>query len=144
MCLVVGVRRAASFHVVVHIRREDFKQHHRVINLGYYLDVLTQISYRNLYISGDEFDEDVKNRFRPLNPTYVHVNPVKDFLFIKGFNRIVQSQSTFAWWAGFLSDAEEIYAPVPVLESDPTRALRSDLHVDDEARYHYTFNVPVE
>ena len=34
-----------------------------------------------------------------------------DFNFIRKFNKIIMSPSTFSWWSCFLSDAKEVYTP---------------------------------
>ena len=130
--------------IVLHIRRADFVVHGRAIDLGFYTRLLNSLSFRQLYICGIGLDAEVRRVFAPYEPRYVHGNTVDDFCFIKGFNRIVQSQSTYAWWAGFLSEAEEIHAPIP--ENYTTRSVLEqpgiELVVDDEPRYHYIQDVP--
>ena len=62
-----------------------------------------------------------------------------NFLFIKRFNKIVISNSSFAWWAAFLSDAELIIGPRPAsgmwAPSDPI-SKNLDLEVKD-GRFRY-------
>ena len=130
--------------VVMHIRRGDFIVFGRALSLDFYLDVLKDLDFRQLYICGFGLDREVKQAFQRYNPIYVQGKPSDDFRFIKGFNRIIQSQSTFAWWAGFLSHARELYAPVPAPNSTPFEEdwPQIDLRVDDESRYHYVCNVP--
>ena len=128
--------------VVVHVRRGDFILFGRAISLQYYLEILEKINFRKLYICGVGIDDEVKDKFHRYHPTYVYNSPLEDLRFIKGFNRIIQSQSTFVWWASFLSQAEEIYAPVPNPGAFEQRYPHINLLVDDEERYHYTRNVP--
>ena len=51
------------------------------------------------------------------------------------------SQSTFSWWGGFLSDASQIFVPVP--EPGPhtnewsLESRNVAVFVDDEDRYNY-------
>jgi hypothetical protein len=57
---------------------------------------------------------------------------------------MILSNSGFSWWAGFLSDAEQIYAPLMGVNSrtEHSKATMVDLKVDDESRYHYIADVP--
>ncbi|MEQ9426813.1 MAG: alpha-1,2-fucosyltransferase [Cyclobacteriaceae bacterium] len=129
--------------IVIHIRRGDFVVVDRALSLDYYTDILKNLDYRKLYICGVGLDNNVKTHFKKFKPTYVLGDPVKDFRFMKGFNRIIQSQSTFSWWSGFLSDAEEIHSPIPNKNSSGFHQTfqKIDLKVTDENRYHYTFDV---
>ena len=132
--------------VVVHVRRGDFLRGGRAISLDYYTDVLDRLDFRRLYVCGVGLDEDerVRRRFAKYSPVFVRGSAVDDFLFMKGFNRIVQSQSTFSWWAAFLSDASEIYTPalIPNFTEFDRRYSSIDLRVDDEPRYHQVERVP--
>ncbi|WP_141699047.1 nodulation protein NodZ [Candidatus Thiosymbion oneisti] len=130
--------------IVIHIRRGDFIVFSRAISLSFYLDLLEKLDFARLYICGFGLDEEVKASFSKFGPIYIEGSPIDDFRFMIGFNRIIQSQSTFAWWAGFLSKAEEIHAPVPPVNATPfeRRYPHIDLRVNDESRYHYVHDVP--
>jgi hypothetical protein len=133
----------AKDDVVMHIRRGDFIVRGRAISLTYYLNIMKELDFRKLYICGIGVDKDVERSFGRYDPIYVNGSPVDDFRFIRTFNRIIQSQSTFSWWAGFLSDAEELYAPLTIPNStDFEREYpHIDLRVDDESRYRYVQDV---
>lgn len=45
-------------------------------------------------------------------PPPPHVAMMQDFLFMTQAKRIIMSQSTFAWWAAYLSAADEIHYPL--------------------------------
>lgn len=62
---------------------------------------------------------------------------IEDFKFIMSFNKIVVAQSTFSWWAAFLSDAQEIFAPLP--EKGIMSNERPDVQLTgiEEDRYTY-------
>jgi len=130
--------------IVIHIRRGDFIVFARAISLSFYLDLLEKLDFARLYICGFGLDEEVKAGFRKFDPLYIAGSPIDDFRFMIGFNRIILSQSTFAWWASFLSQAEEIHAPVPLSNSTPFERTypHINLRVDDESRYHYVHEVP--
>ena len=130
--------------VVVHIRMGDLVVLGWAISLRFYVDLLDALEYRTVYICGFGLGEEVKQTFARFSPVYVHGEPLDDFRFIKGFNRIILSNSGFSWWAAFLSDATEIHVPVMAPNTrtfDPKSEL-ADLHVDDEERYHYVHDVP--
>ncbi|MEZ5571308.1 MAG: hypothetical protein R3E64_04715 [Halioglobus sp.] len=130
--------------VVVHVRMGDLVVLGWAISLNFYSDLLDTLQFRKLYICGFGLGAEVRNHFARFDPIYVHSKPVDDFRFMKGFNRIILSNSGFSWWAAFLSDASEIHAPVMAANDrtfDPKSEL-ADLRVDDEARYHYVYDVP--
>lgn len=128
--------------IILHVRWGDFVLFGRAISLRFYLEILERIEFGRLYICGYGLDKEIRNAFHKFNPTYISGSAVEDFRFIKGFNRIIQSPSTFVWWASFLSDAEEIYMPI----TDPSQLPVKwpiDLRVMDEPRYHHVENVPL-
>lgn len=71
-------------------------------------------------------------------PDYV-AGALDNLLFIKKFNKIVLSNSSFPWWAAFLSDATEIIGPRPSsgmwAPNDPV-SRNMNLEVP-EPRYHF-------
>jgi hypothetical protein len=130
--------------VVIHIRRGDLVVLGWAISLGFYTQLLDTLDFGKLYICGFGLDDEVRRHFARYNPIYVQGEPADDFLFMKGFNRMILSNSGFAWWAAFLSQAEEIYMPVMAANTrtfDPKAAL-ADLRVHDEPRYHHILDVP--
>lgn len=136
--------RIAADDVVIHIRFGDLVVLGWAISLGFYTQLLDQLNFRKLYICGFGLGDEVKRVFARYDPVYVHGEPADDFLFVKGFNRIIISNSGFAWWAAFLSQAEEIYAPVMAKNArtfDPKSEL-ADLRVHDETRYRHVPDVP--
>ena len=77
--------------------------------------------------------------FKKYKPIICHTthDPLKDFVFMMSFNKIIQSASSFSWWASFLSKAEAIYTPAPFFGHWSGEYPGVDLTVDDEARYVY-------
>mgnify|MGYP003129442515 CR=1 FL=1 len=109
--------------LVIHIRRGDNGDNINT-SIEWYTYVMDKINYDNVYIVTDEpnhkdilfliektnakvFSEiDIIDRGEDKN----YVNEIiKDFNFIRSFDKILFSNSTFGWWASILSDASEIY-----------------------------------
>ena len=66
-----------------------------------------------------------------------NLNEEEDFCFIMSFNNIVICQSTFSWWASFLSNASNIFFPESKRGPWYEEQSDIDLRVDDEKRYKY-------
>lgn len=130
--------------IVVHIRWGDIVVFDMAMSLGFYTQLLPTLEYRHLYVCGCGINAEVKAALAPFSPRYVIGTPAEDFRFMLAFNQIVQSNSGFAWWAGFLSQATAIYAPVmgPNTRTQHTKTTGPQLIIDDESRYHYIHDVP--
>ncbi|MBN9615290.1 MAG: hypothetical protein BGO25_03610 [Acidobacteriales bacterium 59-55] len=113
------LKRAKHLHrlmaedVVVNIRRGyDFGALNLTLSMSYYHHALATLrNVRNIYVCGTGIDNQVRASLACFSPIYYDGTPIDHFRFIQRFNRIVLSNSTFAWWAAFLSDASEIVGP---------------------------------
>lgn len=111
--------------IVVHVR---FHVGQAPVKFEYYQKALSMATYKQLYICTDEPSHPYLKQFEPYNPiikstqsfeSYFYSTSwddvtkmnIDDFVFIASFNKIIISYSTYAWWAAFLSNATEIYAP---------------------------------
>ena len=118
-----------------------------VMPFEYYEAALNTTEFDRLYICSDPetlnhpMFESYMEKFSKYNPTLLKGSAIEDFRAIKSFNKIIMSQSSFSWWAAFLSNASEIFSPVPMpgphghewsIDS-PGVAI----FVDDEDRYKY-------
>jgi hypothetical protein len=99
--------------VIVSFRRDaDFGIKGWTLPFAYYESALRALSsIDTTYVVGTGVDDQVRAHFRPYKPVFYDGDPIEQFAFMLRFRRIILSNSTFAWWAGFLSQAEEIYAP---------------------------------
>ncbi len=98
----------------------------------YYHKVLSIAQYDRVYICTNHPTHPFLKNFTKYNPIIKKATPLNsllneygkqydkmipyvldDFKFITSFNKIVAAQSTFSWWAALISDATEIYAPLP-------------------------------
>lgn len=107
--------------VVVHLRggdvwswnREPGQGAHRVLPLSFYLTALESRSFERLFIVCQDLDDPVAQLLRErYGGLVISGGEVEDFRFLASARRMVLSASTYAWWAGWLSDADEIHFPV--------------------------------
>jgi len=140
-----------SNDIVIHIRLNNQLA---ILPFKYYEDALNLTEFNKLYICTNEPQHPFIKKFDKFNPiikTIISLNElfsqdktyeeiirltIDDFKFIASFNKIITSQSTFSWWAAFLSEAHEIYAPIP--DKGYMSEQRPDLQWRvEEDRYHY-------
>lgn len=132
--------------IVIHVRANHPTC---FVPFEYYKKALESTTYKRMFICTDEPNHPFLANFKPYNPIMHSVRSLStlmnagmswdaiselnldEFLFIRSFNKIITSQSTFAWWAAFLSDAEEIYAPYSNNEFYQVYGKV------EEERYHY-------
>lgn len=113
----------------------------RILLYSYFKIIIDNVKHNRLFITSDEPFHPFVNEFRDHNPIIVeNEDPIKTMAFVAKFNKIGISQSTFSWWAAFLSEAQEIYFPIP--KNGPF-SLKKELVTKDhyirvhEPRYKY-------
>lgn len=110
--------------IVLHIRLDD-KVHSNdisnpeswdkaeIMHPDYYTSILDKENYDKVYIVVDnikyKWEEKYMSYFNKYNPIIVSKTPYEDFHFMRSFNKIITSTSTYSYWSAFLSDAEKIY-----------------------------------
>jgi hypothetical protein len=99
--------------VLVSIRRgPDYGIQNWSLLPRFYDEILSQLrGIGRVYLCGTGIDDQIRRSLMRYDPIIYDASPIEHFAFITCFHRIVLSNSTFAWWASFLSNAEEIYAP---------------------------------
>ena len=124
--------------IVLHLRLTDYwwSRVNAVIHPSYYLNILKQLKWNKVYIVCENhptnkhylkyFNGIPNNRKEIISST-----PENDFHFIRSFDRIICSNSTFCWWAAFLSDASQIYTFKPWM--GPKHPVSSNLAYMDSA-----------
>ena len=103
-----------SDDLLVNVRRGvDYGALGWTLPLSYYLGLLRDLPLPGrVYVCGTCIDDRMRAAFRRYSPIYCDdLAPMEQFVLMTRFNRIILSNSTFAWWAAFLSDAVELYAP---------------------------------
>jgi len=132
-----GLPKVSKNDLVVHIRRGDYVELGFALSFDFYTKCLNQTKYHKLYVCTDEpNDHFIKKFIKENNAELFHGSVLEDFCFMKKFNKIIMSASTFCWWAAYLSDANEIFFPVPKKGPWSSEYSAADLVVN-EPRYIY-------
>jgi len=85
-----------------------------VVSPEYYVDALSSMAdLGTVYVCGTGIDHRVREALSRFRPVYVDGDPYQHFSLLMQFNRMVMSNSTFCWWAAFLSGATDLVAPRP-------------------------------
>jgi len=140
-------------HLTKNIKDDDIVLHYRTgdlvnyttlndgfLSIHYYRQILSTIKFNRLYVVTEKrtFDKDVKKNFlagfEKFKPIYItNDNLMDDFNFIRLFNKIIISQSSFSWWSALLSEAKEIYYPLPIYgpwsKNPPQRKVPEDRYI---------------
>lgn len=96
--------------IVVNIRYgEDYRKLGWVIHPSWYLNVLGMENFEKLHVVTDNPDPDYLSNFRKFDPVVVSSGAEGDWRYLRSFERIVCSNSSFCWWAAFFSRASRIY-----------------------------------
>jgi len=86
----------------------------RFLGFEYFSIILRLMQFDRLFITSDEPFHPLVCDFSEFDPILVQNDtPIKTMAFIQKFSRVAISESTFSWWAAYLTDASEIYFPIP-------------------------------
>lgn len=121
--------------IVLHIRiftKSYNKPYAKLLPLSFYDEILSKTEYDQVYICTNEPSHPYIQNFKKYNPiikstislheilynkhtSYEEIIRMnfEEFRFIASFNKIVTALSTFSYWAAFLSEASEIFVPMP-------------------------------
>jgi SAM-dependent methyltransferase len=117
------VPRANTEDLCLHIRLGDFANlEGRVVPVEAYLEVLRTLSFRKLHIvTDDPTNQAYLARFRDYEPAIVsterrrsfhdpnRATTLRDFNFMRSFDKLVIGNSTYGWWAAVLGQASQVY-----------------------------------
>lgn len=121
--------------LVIHLRLTDYWWHRNkaVISPAWYYGIIKKERYKKLFIVVEPHvtNERYLRQFYQFKPEIISQTPQKDFEFLRGFDRIVCSNSTFAWWAAFLSDATKVYTFAPWMKKNMNLAYMQGATVVD-------------
>jgi hypothetical protein len=102
----------------------------------YYLNILQNLNFQNLYISYDHKHKH-QSLFAALtkyDPILLDINIIDLFKFITQKDTIIAAQGTFAFWSCFLSNANKIYWPITNIGPNCS-SWCVNLTVSDDNRY---------
>lgn len=104
--------------VALHIRRTDYTQNnfHKVLSINYYYNALSNLSKKikinKIYIFSDDSNWCKQHFTYNIPIEYVNLNnDIEEFLFMHSFSNIIMANSSFSWWASYLSNGNYIYTP---------------------------------
>lgn len=111
------VQKRPPTDIVMHVRLGDYQDKglRSVIQPQWYCKILQSMHFnpnkQKLYIVLEEKSHQYLINFLRYRPLVISgtASPEKDFNFIRSFDTILCSNSSFCWWAAFLSDANRIY-----------------------------------
>lgn len=129
----------------VHIRLGDIAAREQHLNVLYYRRAVEIMEADALHIVTDQpqhpIIKDIAHRFSARISS--SVDWIDDFRLIAAHKRIAISESSFSWWAAWLSNAELIVSPGPNMNLNlyggywANRLDKMNPYVDDESRYTY-------
>jgi hypothetical protein len=105
--------------VVLHLRLDDYYNVtlRPIIDPSWYAEIIIGEKYkgRKIYVVAQEPKQEWERRYiQRLHNFFdfelVSTTTKEDFEFIRSFGTIICSNSSFCWWAAFLSDAKNIYS----------------------------------
>ena len=101
--------------VAVHVRHGDYlylNHIHPVLPLEYYQEAMKQFKGEAFTIFSDDI-EWCKENFTGKNVDFFEPNgnDFLDFSYMAGFSKFIIANSSYSWWAAWLSGSSEIIAP---------------------------------
>lgn len=107
---------------IMHVRHEDYIESGSILSSAYYEKALLNRGSGRLYLIGKDLHSQFVDRFvQKHGAIRLSGSGIEDFAVMRNFNNIICSNSTFAWWAAFLSEAGQVFVP------RPTKGYWSDL-----------------
>lgn len=100
--------------IVAHVRLGDYVALKTVVAPQWISKVLYTIGYKpqrqKLYLVTDEPHSHYFNKLTQYRPVIVSEGQEHDWNFIRSAKRIICGNSSFSWWAAYLSDADCVYS----------------------------------
>jgi hypothetical protein len=131
--------------LLISLRLEDYTSNEnldRFLGYDYFKIILESKKWDNVYILtnpgsiGHNSQYDYIKPFYGYDPILVRCyNPVMSMGFGSMFKNIAISQSTYSWWLSFLSNAENIFYPIPKIgpfSFVDTKYISTDLRISSK------------
>lgn len=103
------VRVRGEDEIAMHVRREDYLHHQIAIDASWYEWILKGQKFRKLTIIGKDIEPQWLEPFRKWVPEVIQGPARECFHLLRSFERVILSNSTFAWWAAFLGIPSQVY-----------------------------------
>ena len=141
----------AENDLVVNVRRTDYVTLGWALPFSFYDEAIQRAAAKigHVWIVTDAPKDPFFNRFKAWRPRFFSGSALEQLAFMIRARRLVLSQSTFCWWAAFLGNQEEVYAPLPrsgiwAESSDGNSAnlIEKDRFVCIDCRENYEPNRP--
>jgi hypothetical protein len=130
--------------ILVHLRQSlDMFLLDRAIDLSFYTELLSGMSFSQVYVCGLGLNDKVREVFAPFRPIFLDLPAVDTLKLMASANRIVLANSTFSWWGAYLSEANEVVYPRVVRNFWSKDRSDVDLEVPED-RYIYIDDVEVQ
>ena len=99
-----------SEDLVVNFRIDTDYRTHLAIHPSWYAGILAKEPYRRLYVVADLNDEAYFKKALPGHKYEIFKgSPKEQWDFLRGFERVVMSNSTFCWWSVFFGRAKKAF-----------------------------------
>lgn len=95
--------------IFLHIRLTDAKQWNP--GLDYYIHCINNVKYDNIYISSDDFNDEIIKEIKRLYPSVIFIekNPIETIQFGSTCKNIILSHGSFSAIIGYLSFFSNVY-----------------------------------
>jgi hypothetical protein len=120
--------------LVIHIRRTDYLWQGWGLPFSIYQSIIETHASKRLVIVTDDAKDPFLWRFRKYKPLIHSTTAFEDFLYLRSANNIMLSPSSFSWWAAFLSEAQQIFLPIPysgIWAKDHVEGVNLEMSSDD-------------
>lgn len=105
----INITPTNKHDICLHIRLNDYRHMNWVIHPDYYLNILEKEEFDKVYIITDSPRDPYLSVFNKYNPINISSDMKDDFYNLMGFDKVIMSNSTFAWWSMYLGSSSKIY-----------------------------------
>jgi hypothetical protein len=127
-----------SLNDCIILLRDSNCDHRFKLPNSYYLNILNNINFDNLYISYDHLNKHTNliQSLQKFNPILLDLNILDLLKFITTKKILIACQGTFSFWSVFLSNADTIFWPITNIgPNNPEWSV--NLTIDDDTRINF-------
>jgi hypothetical protein len=127
--------------ICLSVRLGDYKSYNWIIHPDYYKNILENENFEEIYlITDDPKNIYIRNLQRKYKIKNISANATNDFYNLMSFDKVILSNSTFAWWCMFLGGSSKVYTFKRWIEPISSQAenlsnLPNSIIVDE--KYHH-------